>query len=127
MSTAVLPPPEAQLIAGLREKPPRMSMSQAARRAGISPTRWRQLENGFVPIRGTNYPETGPAQTIARMALVVGATPQQLTDAGRADAAAELEAMAEQVEHTGAFTSRQRAGLAQRVRRDAPDTNDRGT
>jgi transcriptional regulator with XRE-family HTH domain len=120
MNADVLPPPEARLITEMREKPPRMSMSEAARRAGISLTRWRQLENGFRPFRGTSYPETGPAQTIAKMARVVGVTPRQLTDAGRPDAAAELEAMARQVEVTGAFTRGQREGLARRVRRDAP-------
>lgn len=115
------PPPEATLIAQLREKPPRMSMSEAARQAGMSLTRWRQLEHGFRTFRGAYYAETGPAQTIARMALVVGATPRQLTDAGRADAAAELEAMAGQVEDTTAFTRRQRSALADRVRREIPD------
>ncbi len=118
MSTDLHPPPEARLIAELRAKPPRMSMSEAARRADISLTRWRQLENGYRPFKGVNYPETGPAQTIAKMAMVVGATPQQLADAGRADAAGELEAMAAQVEHTDVFTAKQRAGLASRVRRD---------
>lgn len=102
-----------------------MSMTEAARRSGISPTRWRQLENGFRPFKGTNYPEVGPAQTIARMAHVVGVTPRQLTEAGRPDAAAELEAMAQQVEVTDVFTKRQRDGLAARVRRDAaPDGSD---
>jgi hypothetical protein len=65
-------PPEALLIARMRQRAPRISMSEAARRSGISLTRWRQIENGFRPERGVRYRETGPAQTIARMAAVVG-------------------------------------------------------
>ncbi len=119
MVTDLAPPPEARLITEMREKPPRMSMRQAAREAGISETRWRQLEAGVRDFRGVKYAEPpGPAQTIARMALAVGATPAQLTEAGRPDAAAELEAMAESVEHAPPFTGAQRRALAGRVRRD---------
>jgi len=122
MTADLLPPPEAQLITAMREKPPRMSMRQAALQAGISETRWRQLEAGARDFRGVKYAEPpGPAQTIARMAFVVGATPEQLTAAGRADAAAELEAMAESVEHAPPFTGAQRRALAGRVRRDKDD------
>ncbi len=120
MTADIAPPPEARLITEMREKPPHMSMSEAARRSGISLTRWRQLENGFRHFGGGTYPETGPAQTIARMAFTVGVTPDQLTGAGRADAAAELEALAEQVEHAEVFTGRQAKALAERVRRDKP-------
>jgi hypothetical protein len=99
-----------------------MSMRQAAREAGMSETRWRQLEAGTRDFRGVKYAEPpGPAQTIARMAFVVGATPAQLAERGRPDAAAELEAMAESVEHAGAFTQHQAAALAERVRRDKRD------
>lgn len=117
MATDLLPPPEARLITELREAPPRMSMSQAAREAGISITRWRQIENGYRPERGVNYPESGPAQTVARMVLVVGGTPQQLTDAGRPDAAGELEALLAAVEMTPNFTGHQKRGLMERIQR----------
>src|SRR5580698_9219698 len=116
MNAGVIPRPEALLITEMREKPPHMSMSEAARRAELSLTRWRQLENGFRPFKGTNYPEVAPAQTLAKMARVVGATPEQLRDAGRPDAAGELEAMARAVEGDGQFSDRQRQKLAARVR-----------
>ncbi len=87
------PPPEAVLIAGRRESPPRMSMSEAARRAGISDTRWRQIEKGSRPFRGGYYPEAAPAELLARMAQVVGVTAEELAACGRADAAAELAAL----------------------------------
>ena len=84
------PPPEAVLIRASREAPPHMSMRQAARAAGISESRWRQLEAGGKPYRGRWEPETAPADTLARMAQAVGITGDHLTEAGRADAAAEL-------------------------------------
>ena len=85
------PPPEAALIAArLAARVPHMSRREAARRAGISETRWRQIENGIIRVRGADYPEVAPAGTLARIALVVGITPAELESAGRPDAAAEL-------------------------------------
>jgi hypothetical protein len=96
-----------------------MSRYEAAAIAGISESRWRMIETGVRWFRGEALSEPpAPAQTVARMAWAVGATPAQLTGAGRKDAAAELEAIAEQVESTGAFTGRQAKALARRVRRD---------
>lgn len=118
MTADVTVPPEALLIARMRQKAPRISMSEAARRSGLSLTRWRQIENGFRPERGTRYREVGPAQTIAKMALAVGVTPAQLTEAGRADAAAELEVMITAAEDSGILNGRQASALAARVRRD---------
>ena len=118
MTADVTVPPEALLIARMRQKAPRISMSEAARRSGLSLTRWRQIENGFRPERGTRYREVGPAQTIAKMALAVGVTPAQLTEAGRADAAAELEVMIEGLEDSGILNGRQASALSARVRRD---------
>ena len=118
MTAAAIPPPEAVLIARMRERAPRISMAEAARRSGISPTRWRQIENGFRPFRGVRYPETGPAQTIAKMALAVDVTPAQLREAGRGDAAAELEAMIEDLGNSGILNGRQATALSARVRRD---------
>jgi len=114
-------PPEAVLIRQMRDRPPKMSRYEAARIAGISESRWRMIETGTRWFRGQPLEEPpAPAQTIARMAWAVGATPEQLTAAGRKDAAEELEAIAEQVEHTGTFTGRQAKALARRVRRDKP-------
>jgi hypothetical protein len=98
-----------------------MSRYEAAGIAGISESRWRMIETGTRWFRGEPLSEPpAPAQTIARMAWAVGATPAELRDAGRGDAAAELEAIAGQVESTGAFTGRQAKALAKRVRRDKP-------
>lgn len=91
-----LPPPEAQLIAARRSAAdPVPSMRSCAKRAGISPERWRQIETGVARVaRGTDVPVRDvPAATIARMALVVGATPAELTSCGRADAATDLAAL----------------------------------
>jgi len=87
------PPPYAELIARARLAPPKMTITEAARRAGISDTRWSQLENGYRMNRGRAEPEWAPADTLAGMARAVGVTPAQLDEAGRADAAAELAAL----------------------------------
>ena len=87
------PPPYAQLIAAARLAPPKMTIIEAARRAGISDTRWSQLENGYRMNRGHAEPEWAPADTLAAMARAVGVTAGQLADAGRQDAAGELDAL----------------------------------
>jgi transcriptional regulator with XRE-family HTH domain len=69
----------------------KLSAREAARRAGISEGRWRQIASGYqVVSAGVYAPVRGPAQTLARMAAVVGVTPAQLTEAGRPDAAKAL-------------------------------------
>jgi hypothetical protein len=69
----------------------KLSAREAARRAGISEGRWRQIAGGYqVVSAGVYAPVHGPAQTLARMAAVVGVTPAQLTEAGRPDAAQAL-------------------------------------
>jgi hypothetical protein len=68
-----------------------LSAREAARRAGISEGRWRQIAGGYqVVSAGVYAPVHGPAQTLARMAAVVGVTAAQLTEAGRPDAARAL-------------------------------------
>ena len=70
-----------------------LSAREAARRAGISEGRWRQITGGYqVVSAGVYAPVRGPAATLARMAAVVGVTAAQLKQAGRADAAKELTA-----------------------------------
>ena len=87
------PPPEAQLIHRLREEMvPAVSMREAAKRAGMGTATWVQAEQGYrkvtpavtIPIRAT-------ADKLASMALVVGATADQLRKAGRDDAAVILQ------------------------------------
>lgn len=62
-----------------------------AQLVGISDTRWRHIVNGYQPVgRGEYLKIQAPAATLARMARAVGLTPEQLTAAGREDAAEEL-------------------------------------
>lgn len=125
------PPPEAKLITRLREgAAPSLSMREAARRAGISPALWSQNEQGYrkvtpdvtIPIRAT-------ADKLAAMALVVGATPGQLREADRADAAAILQKlidagpdpgaqMVEKIRASRDFDERQKRALIELVLRD---------
>lgn len=84
--------PEGRLIEQAREaRTPRLSGRAAAQAAGISEGRWRQIVNGYMSAgQGQYIVVTAPPETLARMAQVVGVTPEQLTDVGREDAAAEL-------------------------------------
>jgi hypothetical protein len=69
------------------------SARAAARQAGISEGRWRQITSGYQVVSpGVYAPVRGPAHTVARMAAVAGLTPAQLRTAGRDDAARLLAA-----------------------------------
>jgi hypothetical protein len=85
------PPPWGALItAALRRGP--TSARQAARQAGISEGRWRQITSGYqVVSAGVYAPVRGPAATLARMAAVAGVSAAELRSAGREDAARLLE------------------------------------
>jgi transcriptional regulator with XRE-family HTH domain len=91
MTTKPEPQPEGKLITDARKRA-RLSGREAARRAGISEGRWRQIVNGYMVVtKGVYSPVVGaPADTIARMAQSVDVTPEQLEQVGRADAAEEL-------------------------------------
>lgn len=81
---------EGALI-GLAQKRSGLSQRQAAIQAGMSENHWRAIVKGYRTVSAGVYaPVRAPAETIARMARVVGVTPQQLEKAGRADAAEEL-------------------------------------
>lgn len=69
---------------------PRLSQRKAGALAGISDTRWRHITTGKQPAGEVEIPVVGPSDTVARMAKVVGVTPEQLEADGRADAADEL-------------------------------------
>jgi hypothetical protein len=86
------PPPEGELITeALKRMRPKVSIREAARRAGISDSWWRQVVRGYQPLRGGGRaPMQGSAETVASMASVVGVTPEQLAAVGREDAAEEL-------------------------------------
>ncbi|MBT2453334.1 hypothetical protein [Streptomyces sp. ISL-86] len=67
-----------------------MSARKAASQAGLSDARWRQIVSGYQSVSGAHVPVRAPAETLARMAQVVGVSPEQLAEAGREDAAQEL-------------------------------------
>jgi transcriptional regulator with XRE-family HTH domain len=84
------PPPWGALIAAAL-RAAGLSAREAARRAGISEGRWRQITSGYQVVSPGVYAQVrGPAGTLARMATVAGVTPEQLTAAGRDDAARVL-------------------------------------
>ncbi|MGY5033248.1 hypothetical protein ACWC9U_20615 [Streptomyces sp. 900116325] len=84
------PPLEAALIAAAL-KNARISARKAAGLAGLSDARWRQIVSGYQSVSGSYVAVRAPADTLARMAQVVGVTPEELRNAGREDAAAELD------------------------------------
>ncbi|WP_433368447.1 hypothetical protein ACQPZX_41580 [Actinoplanes sp. CA-142083] len=110
--TVDLPPqrPEGALIHEAQQRSGR-SIRQVATEAGMSDARWRQVVKGLMHVSGVSTPVVAPAPTLARMALVVGVTPQQLRDAGRDDAAEGLEMLA-QAQKPGAVV-RVHAGVAE--------------
>lgn len=134
MTSVPQAPPEAELITRLREaKVPPLSMREAARRAGFSVATWTQNEQGhrkvgpgmIIPIRATD-------EKLARMALVVGATPGQLEETGRHSAAVMLrklidagpdpaDQLAETVRQSRDFSDSQKRALIDLITRDLGD------
>nr|WP_107120770.1 helix-turn-helix transcriptional regulator [Streptomyces corchorusii] len=87
------PPPEAALIKeALRRS--RLSGREAARRAGMSETRWRQIVNGYQDIKGVRVAVQAPDETLARVAQAVGITSDQLRQVDRNTAADLLDELA---------------------------------
>lgn len=67
------------------------SIRSLAANAGISDTRWRQIVKGWQPgPDGTKLEVHAPALTLARMALVLGLTSDDLVGHGRQDAGEAL-------------------------------------
>lgn len=125
------PPPEAKLIARLRgEMFPAVSMREAARRAGFSVATWTQIEQGYRKVTSAlTIPIAGTAEKVARMSLVVGATPEQLRETGRGDAATILRRLiaagpdpsaqlVEKIRASGDFTERQKRALIDMINRE---------
>lgn len=84
----------------------RLSQRAAAKRAGLSEARWRQLVAGFQLVSRTKVPVRSPDETLARMARAVGVTAEQLAAAGREGAATALR-------ESEAEAARRRPGPAQ--------------
>ena len=126
------PPPEAKLIARLRQdQVPSLSMREAARRAGMSAALWTQNEQGYRKVTpAVTIPISATADKLAAMALVVGATPAQLREAGRDDAAGILQKlidagpdptaqMVEKIQQSRDFTEQQKRALIEMVQRES--------
>lgn len=94
MTTPPTQPAEGELIetARARRVPPGTSVNQIAKRAGITGSRWRQIERGYSSRAGMYVAEKSKPETLAAMAQVVRVTPEELRKAGREDAAKILEA-----------------------------------
>ena len=88
-------PPAAELIRTRREAlVPEMSRRQAAVKAGISASQWSDVERGHKKAgSGVVVPVVATAETLARMARVVGASSDDLVASGREDAARQLSAL----------------------------------
>lgn len=85
-------PPEGKLIADALTRSG-MSIRKASLAAGISYGRWRQITSGFQNVSPGSWAKvTGPAATVARMARVVGVTPEEMAATGREDVADILRA-----------------------------------
>lgn len=81
-------PPEARLIdAAQKAAVPPQSMRRAAEAAGISDGRWRQIVKGYQSTGTGRIPVVAPDDTLARMAIAVGVTPDELAETGRTAAA----------------------------------------
>jgi hypothetical protein len=125
------PPPEALLIERKRKAiVPRLSQRNAALRAGISETRWRQIEVGGRWFRGRWEPEIAPPGTLAQMAYAVGATPAELAEAGREDAVPLLQTLlasppdqisqlVDGVRKARGLSERQKQAIIDLIRRDS--------
>lgn len=55
-----------------------LSKREAARRAGISDSRWRQIESGWQTKNGVRQPAQTTAETLEQIAEVVGLDPDEL-------------------------------------------------
>lgn len=97
MSLQPSPPAEAELIRQRREAAvPEMSRRQAAAKAGISASQWSDVERGRKKAGpGVIVPVLATAETLARMAQVVGVSANDLAATGREDAADELRALSQ--------------------------------
>lgn len=106
-------PPEGALLKRAQIAA-RISQREAARRSGISETRWRQLVSGYQVVSRAKVAVSSPDDTLARMARAVDVTAEQLEEAGRGRAAAVLR----QAEAEADAPARRTAGAGSQSRVD---------
>jgi hypothetical protein len=88
--------PLGQLLEHARQKVMHISGREAARLAGMSEGRWRQIVRGVQAKAGMDIPVTAPARTIVAMALAVEVDPAEALRAAGFDVAEEdIQAMAD--------------------------------
>ncbi|WP_158608009.1 helix-turn-helix domain-containing protein [Nocardia panacis] len=75
-----------RLVQEARERA-RLSKREAAKRAGISEARWRQLELGYETVRGQTLPVRTTPETVSGIAETTGADRRQLLAAAGFDPA----------------------------------------
>jgi len=110
--------PEGQLIAAALKRS-KLSARKASQLAGMSDGRWGQIVRGYQTMGDDVYaPVRAPADTLARMAHVVGVTPEQLDQAGRGDAAEELRELLAGHAVPAGDADRTLAELTEMVRQD---------
>jgi hypothetical protein len=84
------PPPEGRLIAAAADRHG-FSIREAARRAGLSYGRWRQIVQGYQNVSPGEFAIVrAPARTLAKMAQVVGITPEQMEGEGQRPDVADI-------------------------------------
>jgi hypothetical protein len=81
--------PLGELLEHAREKVLHISARQAAARAGISGTRWRQVVTGIAWRGGEATPVRSTARTVVAMALAVEVDPAEALKAAGIDATSE--------------------------------------
>lgn len=81
--------PEGELIETARERTG-LSQNAAAREIGISGTRWRQIVKGTGTAEGVRVAVRGGEATLAKMALLVGVSAEDMDAVGRPDVARKI-------------------------------------
>lgn len=106
------PGADARLIAYARQNHvPPLSIRAAAKKAGISESRWRQIEKGYSAISANRFTEAvAPDLTLASMAMAVGLDGDDLRGVDRGGAARIIDA---QREATSAEAVGERVSLSQ--------------
>lgn len=69
---------------------PRLSQNAVAKAAGTSPTTYRRVISGISRFGGQDVPFNASAETVARIADVLGITPDELYGVGSKEASEEL-------------------------------------
>lgn len=85
------PRPDWPLGPALKQARGRMSIREAARRAGISEGRWRQLESGYQGSKQYPSPVTTKAPTVIAMAKAVGLHVREALELADFDPAEHIE------------------------------------